>query len=35
VIADLDLEGALDKRLTDRADVFGDRRPELYGAIAR
>jgi predicted amidohydrolase len=35
VIADVDLQLALDKRLTDRADVFGDRRPELYGAIAR
>jgi predicted amidohydrolase len=33
VIADLDLSSALDKRLTDRADVFGDRRPELYGAL--
>jgi predicted amidohydrolase len=35
VIADLDLQSALDKRLTDRADVFGDRRPELYGAVTR
>jgi predicted amidohydrolase len=35
VIADLDLERALDKRLTDRADVFGDRRPQLYGAVTR
>jgi predicted amidohydrolase len=35
VIADVDLESALDKRLTDRADVFGDRRPELYGPVAR
>ncbi len=35
VIADVDLAGALDKRLTDRADVFGDRRPELYGAVTR
>jgi predicted amidohydrolase len=33
VIADIDLERAIDKRLTDRADVFGDRRPELYGAV--
>jgi predicted amidohydrolase len=35
VIADVDLELAVDKRLTERADVFGDRRPELYGAVAR
>jgi predicted amidohydrolase len=35
VIADVDLQSALDKRLTDRADVFGDRRPELYGAVTR
>lgn len=35
VIADIDLDGALDKRLTDRADVFGDRRPELYAAVTR
>jgi predicted amidohydrolase len=33
LIADIDLERAIDKRLTDRADVFGDRRPELYGAV--
>ncbi len=32
--ADIDLEPALDKRLTDHADAFGDRRPELYGAVA-
>lgn len=30
VVADLDLRGARDKRLTAFADVFGDRRPELY-----
>jgi predicted amidohydrolase len=35
VAADVDLESALDKRLTEHADVFADRRPELYGAIAR
>jgi 5-aminopentanamidase len=35
IIADVDLDQALDKRLTERADVFGDRRPELYGAVAR
>ncbi len=35
VSADVDLQLALDKRLTDRADVFGDRRPELYGAVTR
>jgi predicted amidohydrolase len=34
VTADVDLETALDKRLTDHADVFADRRPELYGAVA-
>ncbi len=34
VEADIDLEPALDKRLTDHADAFGDRRPEFYGAIA-
>ncbi|MEA2199361.1 MAG: 5-aminopentanamidase [Solirubrobacteraceae bacterium] len=33
VSADVDLELSLDKRLTDHADAFGDRRPELYGAI--
>ena len=35
VAADVDLESALDKRLTDHADAFADRRPELYGAITR
>jgi 5-aminopentanamidase len=34
VIADVDLEPALDKRLTDHADAFGDRRPELYAPVA-
>jgi 5-aminopentanamidase len=33
VIAEVDLEPALDKRLTDHADAFGDRRPELYAPI--
>lgn len=35
VIADLDLAPALDKRLTDHADAFADRRPELYGAVTQ
>ena len=35
ISADVDLAMALDKRLTDRADVFGDRRPELYAAVTR
>ncbi len=30
LIADLDLEAALDKRVSARNDAFGDRRPELY-----
>jgi predicted amidohydrolase len=34
VVADVDLEFALDKRLTEHADAFGDRRPEHYGAVA-
>ena len=34
VTADLDLELALDKRYTELADVFADRRPSLYGALA-
>lgn len=33
--ADIDLESALDKRLTDHADAFADRRPELYGGVTR
>ena len=33
VIADLDLELALDKRYTELADVFADRRPSLYGGL--
>lgn len=32
--ADLDLSRARDKRLNERNDVHGDRRPELYGAVA-
>jgi predicted amidohydrolase len=35
VAADVELEPALDKRLTDHADAFGDRRPELYEALTR
>jgi predicted amidohydrolase len=34
VIADLELGEALDKRLTEHADAFGDRRPELYSAVS-
>jgi predicted amidohydrolase len=33
VAADLDLEPALDKRLTEHAHAFDDRRPDLYAAI--
>lgn len=33
VLADLDLEPALDKRLSDHADALGDRRPELYALL--
>ncbi|MBV9918794.1 MAG: hypothetical protein JO153_20005 [Solirubrobacterales bacterium] len=35
VVAEIDLDAALDKRLTEGADAFGDRRPELYAAVAR
>jgi predicted amidohydrolase len=35
VVADLDLDAALDKRLAEGANAFGDRRPELYGALTR
>jgi predicted amidohydrolase len=35
VSADVDLEPALDKRLTGHADAFADRRPELYTALTR
>jgi predicted amidohydrolase len=34
VIADLDLEAARRKRLTERADAFGDRRPDIYATLA-
>jgi predicted amidohydrolase len=34
LLAELDLDAALDKRLTEYADAFGDRRPELYGALS-
>lgn len=30
IVADVDLEAALDKQLTELAHAFGDRRPELY-----
>jgi 5-aminopentanamidase len=30
LVAEVDLAGALDKRLADRADAFGDRRPDVY-----
>lgn len=33
VVADVALDAALNKRLTDHADAFGDRRPELYTAL--
>ncbi len=32
ILAECDLARARDKRWNDRNDVFGDRRPELYGA---
>jgi 5-aminopentanamidase len=35
VTADLDLGLALDKRYTDLADAFADRRPALYATLAR
>ena len=35
IYADLDLACARDKRFTELADAFADRRPELYGAVAR
>jgi len=34
LIADIDLREALEKRLTDHADAFGDRRPDIYAALA-
>ncbi|MFZ0040039.1 MAG: nitrilase-related carbon-nitrogen hydrolase [Solirubrobacteraceae bacterium] len=33
IVADIDLKAALDKRLTEHADAFADRRPELYGLL--
>jgi 5-aminopentanamidase len=33
--ADIDLEAARDKRLTEHADAFGDRRPGFYGGVSR
>lgn len=35
VSAEVDLAPALDKRLTEHAHAFDDRRPELYGALTR
>jgi hypothetical protein len=32
-IADVDLAATRSKTLTDFADLHGDRRPELYGAV--
>jgi 5-aminopentanamidase len=32
--ADLDLAATRDKALSEHGDLFGDRRPELYGAVA-
>jgi predicted amidohydrolase len=34
LVAELDLAHALEKRLTDHADAFGDRRPDIYAALA-
>ncbi|WIB59770.1 nitrilase-related carbon-nitrogen hydrolase [Curtobacterium sp. MCLR17_007] len=34
VVADLDLAAARDKTLTPRADLLGDRRPDLYGPLS-
>jgi predicted amidohydrolase len=34
LVADVDLSVALDKRFTELADSFADRRPELYGGVA-
>jgi predicted amidohydrolase len=33
-IADVDLDLALDKQLTELAHAFDDRRPEMYGSLA-
>jgi len=35
LFADLDLARSRDKRFTELADAFADRRPDLYGAVAR
>ena len=35
IVADVDLDTALDKRYTELADAHADRRPELYGAVTR
>ena len=35
VVADIDLELALDKRYTELADVFADRRPALYHGLSQ
>jgi predicted amidohydrolase len=34
ITADVDLTAALDKRYTELADAFADRRPEFYGSVA-
>jgi predicted amidohydrolase len=34
ISAELDLDAARDKRLTEHADAFADRRPALYGAVS-
>jgi predicted amidohydrolase len=34
LVADVDLAEALEKRLTEHADAFGDRRPDIYAALA-
>jgi predicted amidohydrolase len=34
LVADVDLEDALEKRLTEHADAFGDRRPDIYAALS-
>lgn len=33
IVADLDLAAALDKKYTDLADAFADRRPDLYASL--
>ena len=35
ILADVDLDQALDKRFTELADAHADRRPELYAAVTR